>query len=76
MYQSNLYKSTHIFHDTYYVDISDYIDIKKKAILAHATEVKKFGPDWLNFWIYEAANNGKKFNVKYAEAFQPVKVLL
>lgn len=76
MYQSNLYKSTHVFHDTYYVDISDYIEIKKKAILAHKTEVEKFGTDWLNFWIYEAANNGKKFNVKYAEAFQPVKILL
>ncbi len=75
MYQCNLYMSTIPFPPNFFVDISDFIEIKKKSILAHETEVKKFGPSWINFWINEAANNGKKFNVKYAEAFQLIKYL-
>jgi len=75
MYQSNLYMNTSPFQANYFVDISDFIELKKKSILAHKSEVEKFGPDWVDFWINEAANNGKKFNVKYAEAFQLVKYL-
>lgn len=75
MYQSNLYMNTQSFNANYYVDISKFIEIKKKAILCHKSEVEKFGEEWLNFWINEAANNGKKFNVRYAEAFQMVKYL-
>ncbi len=73
MYQSNLYMNTSPFRANYFVDISDFIEIKKKSILVHRTEVKKFGAEWIDFWINEAANNGRKFNVKYAEAFQVVK---
>lgn len=76
MYQSNLYMNTSPFRANYFVDISSFIEMKKKSILAHKTEVEKFGPDWVDFWINEAANNGKKFNVKYAEAFQLVKYLV
>ena len=43
--------------------------------MAHKSESKKFGPGWIEFWINEAANNGKKFNVKYAEAFCMIKYL-
>lgn len=75
MYQSNLYMNTELFHGNYFVDISDFIDIKKKSILAHKTEIEKFGKHWIDFWVNEAVNNGKKFNVKYAEAFQLVKFL-
>lgn len=76
MYQSNLYMNTRAFNGTYFVDISDFIEVKKAAILAHKSEVRKFGNEWLDFWVNEAANNGKRFNVKHAEAFQPVKILV
>ncbi len=75
MYQSNLYMNTKMFISNYFVDISEYIELKRKSILAHETEVKKFGKEWLDFWINEASNNGKRFNVKYAEAFHLVKYL-
>jgi len=75
MYQSNLYMNTQVFKANYFVDISDFINLKIAAIKAHETEVNKFGPEWVDFWINETKNNGKKFNVKYAEAFQLVKFL-
>ncbi len=76
MYQSNLYMNTQMFKANYFVDISDYIVNKIAAIKAHETEVKKFGEGWIDFWVNEAMNNGKKFNVKYAEAFQLVKFIV
>ena len=75
MYQSNLYMNTMPFMANYFVDISEFIELKKQAILAHESEVNKFGKEWLDFWINEVTNNGKKFNVKYVEAFQLVKYL-
>jgi LmbE family N-acetylglucosaminyl deacetylase len=75
MYQSNLYMNTKMFLANYFVDISEFIDIKQKSILAHSTEVSKFGKQWIDFWINETVNNGRKCNVKYAEAFQLVKYL-
>jgi LmbE family N-acetylglucosaminyl deacetylase len=75
MYQSNLYTNTQPFTANYYVDITETIDIKRKAILAHKSEAIKFGPGWLDFWMHEAQNNGQKFGVQYAEAFQLVKWL-
>ncbi len=75
MYQSNLYMNSVNFHKNYFVDISDFIDMKIKAIEAHKTEVMKFGPEWCNFWRAEASNNGQRFGVAYAEAFQCIKYL-
>lgn len=75
MYQSNLYTNSQNFNANYFVNISEFIDRKIAAIKAHKTEVEKFGPDWIEFWVNEAMNNGKRFNVKHAEAFQLVKML-
>jgi N-acetylglucosamine malate deacetylase 1 len=76
MYQSNMYTNTKTFIPNFYVDISNFFEIKMKSILAHENEVKKFGPGWLKFWENEAVNAGQKFNVSYAEQFQLVKYLI
>ena len=73
MYQSNLYPNSIPFNSNYFVDITDYIDLKEEAIMCHRSEVDKFGPDWIPFWINEAKSNGKKVGVGFAEAFQMVK---
>ena len=73
MYQSNLYPNSIPFNSNYFVDITDFIDLKKEAIMCHKSEVDKFGPDWIPFWINEAKSNGKKVGVGFAEAFQMVK---
>ena len=75
MYRSNLYQSSVSFNENFFVDISEFINPKMQAIAAHETEVKKFGPDWLNFWKQEAITNGVRCGTKYAEVFQIVKFL-
>ena len=75
MYRSNLNINSMDFCRNFYIDISDFIDVKMRAIAAHKTEVEKFGHDWLDFWRNEARNNGQRIGVPYAEAFQLIKYL-
>jgi hypothetical protein len=55
------------------VDISDFIDIKISAVKAHENEYKKFGQGWVDFFVNENSNAGKKIGCEYAEAFAIVK---
>jgi|TARA_R110002020_G_scaffold358247_2_gene570510 LmbE family N-acetylglucosaminyl deacetylase len=73
MYRSNWYKSLTEFIDNFYIDISDYIDIKRRSILAHKTEVDRRGEDWVDFAITKNKNSGMEVGCRYAEAFQVVK---
>jgi len=75
MYRSNLYQSSMPFNENFFVDISNFIDLKMRSVAAHETEVRKFGPEWLNFWKQEAMTNGIRCGTKYAEVFQIVKFL-
>lgn len=56
-----------------FVDISEVIDIKIKAILAHESQVVKYGEDWIQGIKGEASYWGARINSKYAEAFEVVK---
>lgn len=73
MYRSNWYHTTSEFRGNFYVDISDFIDIKIAAVKAHKNEYKKFGQGWIDFFVNENFNAGKKIGTKYAEAFEIVK---
>lgn len=75
MYRSNLYRSSRDFTANFFVDITDTMDVKLQALNAHATEVRKFGRGWMEFWTNEARNNGQRVGVRYAEAFHLVKYL-
>jgi len=74
MYRSNWYHTTFEFRGNYYVDISDFIDIKIKAVKAHENEYKKFGEGWIEFFVNENRNAGQKIGCKYAESFEVVKL--
>jgi LmbE family N-acetylglucosaminyl deacetylase len=76
MYRSNWYQTSCEFRGNYFVDISENIAQKVEAVKAHANEYQKFGPGWVDFFVNENANAGKKIGVKYAEAFEVVKVLV
>ena len=74
MYRSNWYHTTFEFRGNYYVDISDFINIKIEAVKAHENEYKKFGEGWIEFFVNENRNAGQKIGCKYAEAFEVVKL--
>lgn len=75
MYRSNWYQTTEFFRGNYFVDISEFIDTKIEAVKAHANEYKKFGQGWVDFFVNENANTGKRMGVAYAEEFEIVKIL-
>ena len=56
-----------------FVDISELMDTKIKAIMAHESQAAKYGEGWLEGIKGEASYWGFRINVKYAEAFEVVK---
>ena len=75
MYRSNWYYTTSEFRGNYFVDITDYMDIKIRAVKAHENEYKKYGQGWVDFFVNENENAGKKISVKFAEDFEVVKLM-
>jgi LmbE family N-acetylglucosaminyl deacetylase len=74
MYRSNWYHTTTEFRGNYYIDISDFINIKVTAVKSHVNEYEKFGQSWVDFFVNENFNCGKKIGCKYAEVFEIVKL--
>ncbi|MBI1998853.1 MAG: PIG-L family deacetylase [Parcubacteria group bacterium] len=62
------------FHPHLFVDISASIDDKIKAIEAHKSQVKKYGENWTESVRGRAVMRGHQIGVKYAEAFEVVKI--
>ena len=61
----------------YYIDISDYIEYKIKALRLHYTEYEKYnGEMWLDSIISMAKYRGLQVHIDYAEAFHLMKYLL
>jgi LmbE family N-acetylglucosaminyl deacetylase len=73
MYRSNWYHTSTEFRGNYYSDISDFMDTKIASVKAHVNEYEKFGQGWVDFFVNENANAGKKIGCKYAEQFEIVK---
>lgn len=76
MYRPNWYRTSEQFHETIFVDVSDFYEIKKEAINKHVSEVTKFGKEWSAFIESQDRARGMEINVKYAESFQAVKLQL
>lgn len=73
MYRSNWYHSTVDFRGNFYIDITNYWDIKERAIRAHESEMDRTGEQWISFFRNEAVNAGQRIGVKHAEVFEVVK---
>ncbi len=61
------------FETNYFIDISDTIETKIKSIKSYNSQLKKFGPNWINAIYGRARLRGFQINVNYAEAFHIVK---
>lgn len=68
------------FRPQLYVDITDTIDIKLKALATHESELKKYGPEWVNTIKARAQLRGFELisndpqRLKYAEVFEVVRL--
>jgi len=58
-----------------FVDISDTMEAKSRAISVHQSQVEKFGEQWLQGIIARARYIGCRINTEYAEAFEVVREL-
>lgn len=76
MYRSNWYQTTATFKGNLYVDVSEYIDQKIRAMKEHRSEYNLRGDVWIEFFKNINANYGQIIGVKYAECFEVVKYLL
>lgn len=75
MYRSNWYHSTMEFRGNFYVDITEYWNIKEQAIRSHVSEMDRTGEKWINFFKNEAENAGQRIDGELAEVFEVVKWL-
>ncbi len=75
MYRSNYYESGELFRGNYFVDITETIEIKKRAIMAHESEFERIGEKWLRFFVDQNRNDGQRIGVDFAEVFEVVKFL-
>ena len=76
MYRSNWYKSVEPFDGDFFVDISDYLDIKVASIRAHESECERRGEQWITFVKNQNRTRGIEIGVDYAEDFKLVKWLV
>jgi LmbE family N-acetylglucosaminyl deacetylase len=76
MYRSNWYHSAMDFHGAFYVDISEFWDIKEWAIRAHESEMQRTHERWISFFRREAESAGQRIGVQLAETFEVVKWLM
>lgn len=61
------------FNAQAFVDISDTFEIKIKSVMAHTSQLRKYGKRWIQGIKGRATYNGFCINADYAEAFEVVK---
>lgn len=75
MYRINHYDTDEAFAPRHFVDVSATMNIKLRALRAHASEMKRTQGRWLEYVTQEDRNNGIRLGVRHAEAFQAVRYL-
>jgi len=62
------------FRSQLFIDITHYIDIKKKALECFHSQQLRCGPIWIDAIIGRAAYRGYQLNCKHAESFEVIRM--
>lgn len=78
MYQQSLPSgiTPYAFRAQVFVDTSDTIETQLSSVMAHESQFKNFGSQWIQGIRARATYFGFQLNVEYAEAFEVVKDIL
>jgi LmbE family N-acetylglucosaminyl deacetylase len=73
-YRSNWYIVDNTDNDSYYINISDYIDKKIQLLNIFQSEIQNAKYSWIDFVKKQNSAAGAKVNVAYAETFNVMKM--
>jgi len=73
MYRSNWYQPAEPFNGTFFVDISEVIDVKRRALACYESEIANRKPEWIESFIDRERSAGFAIGKRYAETFEPVR---
>lgn len=75
MYRINWYDTEDAFVPRHFVDVSSVMDVKLRALRAHASEMKRTKGRWLEWVTQRDRLDGLRVGVRYAEGFDAVRTL-
>lgn len=75
MYRINWYDTESAFVPRHLVDVSATMDLKLRALRAHASEMKRTKGRWLEWVTQRDRLDGLRVGVRFAEAFDAVRTL-
>jgi LmbE family N-acetylglucosaminyl deacetylase len=73
MYRSNWYQPGPPFNGSFFVDISEVIDVKRKSLACYQTEIANRTPAWIESFLDRDRSAGFAIGRRYAETFEPVR---
>jgi LmbE family N-acetylglucosaminyl deacetylase len=76
VYRSNWYQPDRAFNGILYVDISDYIELKVRALECYTVEIRNRSRQWIDSFIDRNRSLGFSIGGEYAEVFEPVRYVI
>lgn len=73
MYRSNWYQSGVPFNGTFFVDVSETIDVKRQSLACFESELANRGHDWIESFFDAHKTAGFTIGKRYAEVFEPLR---
>jgi LmbE family N-acetylglucosaminyl deacetylase len=73
MYRSNWYQVTQPFNGTFFVDISETAEQKRKSLECYQVEIANRSREWIDSFFDQHRTAAFSIGRKYAEVFEPVR---
>ncbi len=73
MYRSNWYQPAQPFNGTFFVDISEVIELKRASLECYESEIRNRKHEWIDSFLDSNRSAGFSIDRQYAEVFEPVK---